>query len=173
VTAGELRLLHAYNQWANRRVLDAAAAVPGAALRRDLGSSYRSVWDTLVHIVWAEWRWLGRWQRLPRGPGADPSECADLRALHDRWRAIAAEQRAFVDALTAPSLDEAITYENPAGVRWTYSLQLMLQHVVNHSTYHRGQVTTMLRQLGAEPASTDLLLYIDELAAGKAAPVDA
>jgi uncharacterized damage-inducible protein DinB len=168
VTTDELRLLHAYNEWANARVLDAAAPLPGAALRRDLGSSYRSVWDTLVHIVWAEWRWLGRWQRLPRGPGADPSGCADLPALHARWREIAAEQRAFVDALTAPALDEAITYENPPGVPWTYSRQLMVQHVVNHSTYHRGQVATMLRQLGAEPAPTDLLRYIDELASGKA-----
>jgi uncharacterized damage-inducible protein DinB len=165
VTIGEMQFLYAYNRWANARALDAAGALSAVELRRDPGSSDPSVWATLVHIVWAEWRWLGRWQQRPQGPGADPSGCTDLAALTQRWLDLAVAQRAFLDSLDAGALDVPITYENPAGIPWTYALSLMLQHVVNHSTYHRGQVTTMLRQLGAEPAPTDLLLYMDDLAA--------
>jgi len=48
------------------------------------------------------------------------------------------------------------------GETWTYALWRILAHVVNHSSYHRGQVATLLRQLGATPSSTDLLLFYDE-----------
>ena len=71
------------------------------------------------------------------------------------------EQAEFVASVTEESLEATISYINTRGVRWTYPLRQMMQHVVNHSTYHRGQVITMLRQLGAEPVATDLLLFQD------------
>jgi uncharacterized damage-inducible protein DinB len=69
----------------------------------------------------------------------------------------------FIHNLADESLDKMITYINLKGETWTYPLWQMLQHLVNHSTYHRGQVTTMLRQLGAEPAATDFLLFFDKI----------
>jgi len=68
----------------------------------------------------------------------------------------------FIHDLTDDRLDVRIGYENIKGEHWEYPLGHMLQHVVNHSTYHRGQVITMLRQLGANAVSTDFLLYFDE-----------
>ena len=62
--------LYGYTRWANRRVCDAAAALPPEALTLDQGTSYPTVWDTLRHIAWAEWRWLGRW--LGQAPGTSP-----------------------------------------------------------------------------------------------------
>ena len=55
-----------------------------------------------------------------------------------------------------------VSYDNVQGERWRYPLRSMLQHVANHSTYHRGQVVTLLRQLGARASSTVLLLSLDE-----------
>ena len=70
-------------------------------------------------------------------------------------------RQTFISGLTNDRLQELISYENLKGEQWEYSLGHMLQHVVNHSTYHRGQIVTMLRQLGAGATSTDFLLYFD------------
>jgi len=133
-------------------------------LHRDLAVSYRSIFGTLQHILWAEWRWLGRW--LMRAlAGRDPLECRDLVALRARWTEIEREQLEFLQRLTAADLGRPISYDNPPGTRWTYELRHMLQHLVNHSTYHRGQVAAMLRQLDTAPPATDFLVYLDERAA--------
>ncbi len=117
-------------------------------LGRSLGTSHGSVYGTLVHIVWGEWLWLGRWQRLRASDGQDPRQCNDLPALRSRWAHVETDQRRFVDRLTDDALAQPISYDNPPGVLWTYPLSEMVRHMVNHSTYHRGQLTTLLRQLG-------------------------
>jgi len=142
----------------------AAAALSPEQLHRDLAVSYRSIFGTLQHILWAEWRWLGRWQmRAPAG--RDPLECRDFVALRARWSEIEREQVKFLQRLSATDLDRPISYDNPPGTRWTCQLRHMLQHLVNHSTYHRGQIAAMLRQLGTAPPATDFLVYLDECAA--------
>jgi uncharacterized damage-inducible protein DinB len=124
---------------------------------------------TLRHILWGDWLWLGRWQeRQPTG--VSPLACQDLAALRARWAEVERDQLAFVQHVAASDLERLISYENPPGTRWTYSLAQMLLHVVNHSTYHRGQVAAMLRQLGTAPPATDYLVYFDELAAGADPP---
>ncbi len=68
----------------------------------------------------------------------------------------------FIEALTPQRLREELAYINLKGQRYSYPLWQQLVHVVNHSSYHRGQVTTLLRQLGDEAVSTDFLVYFDE-----------
>lgn len=169
----EARVLQTYNRWANDRTFEAVAALDPEQLRRDLGTSYGSVFGTLAHMIWAEWIWLGRWLRGREspdgdagpgpGPGADPRECSDLPGLRARWADLERIQRAFVDGLTEAALAQRIRYVNASGVAWIYPLGEMIRHVVNHASYHRGQVTTLLRQLGAAPVSTDFLEYLDEI----------
>ena len=161
MTPAEGGVLLAYNAWANRRLLRATAALSRELLRRDLGTSHGSAWTTLLHIAWGEWLWLGRCQgAAPRG--LDPRDCGDLPDLEARWAEIGRDQVAFVARLSAPDLARRISYENPPGTPWTYPLEEMLRHVVNHSTYHRGQVASQLRQLGITPLPTDYLVFFDE-----------
>lgn len=157
-----IRFLYAYNRGANARSLGAAAALSPEQLQRDLGTSHRSVLGTLTHILWAEWRWLGRWTAPAPAPDPHPLACTDLPALVVRWREVERAQGAFIDGLSDEALGVLRTYENPPGTAWTYPLWQMMQHLVNHSTYHRGQVTTLLRQLGASAPATDLLVFVDE-----------
>ncbi|HEX6307687.1 MAG TPA: DinB family protein [Longimicrobiales bacterium] len=159
MTTDEVKGLFAYNRWANDRVLRAAGTLSPEQFTRDLGSSYPSIAATLAHILGAEWVWLSRWNGI--SPTALPAdwELGTLEDLGRRWQAVEAEQTRFIDALDDPRLAAPITYRNFAGDTFRVPLATLLRHLVNHSTYHRGQVTTMLRQLGAATVATDLVLH--------------
>jgi uncharacterized damage-inducible protein DinB len=168
LTLSQVRLLYAYNQWANRRLVAASSTLTPELLARDLAVSFHSVWGTLQHLLWGEWLWLARWQGHP-STGRSPLECPDLETLRPRWMEIEREQLEFIERLTPADLERPISYENPPGTPWTYTLAHMLQHVVNHSTYHRGQLAALLRKVGTAPPPTDYLVFVDGIAAGSAA----
>ncbi len=154
--------LYRYNSWANERVLDAASLVPEADFTRDLKSSHGSMRDTLAHIVWAEWIWLRRWKGDSPTLVFPPSDFPNASSLRDRFRVVDGERSTFLRELPAERLAQTMEYTNLKGEVWRYPLWQQLHHVANHSTYHRGQVTTMLRQVGADAVATDLLVYYDE-----------
>ena len=155
-----------YTAWANGRVLDAAAALSPEAFLRDMRNSFPSVRDTLAHILGAEWVWLRRWQGESPTTFAGAGELTTLASLKDRFAVVERERRAFVDALPEARLAQPFSYRDLAGNSHSLLLVQSLQHVVNHGTYHRGQVTTLLRQLGAKPVSTDLSRFYLDRAAG-------
>jgi len=156
-----VKALYEYNSWANSRILDAASKLTPERFAKGLGSSYRSVQDTLVHIMSAEWIWLKRWMGISPKAMLEPSDFPTISSLRSRWSEIERGQEQFISSATEESLNTIIAYVNTQGETWRYPLWQTLQHVVNHSTYHRGQVTTMLRQLGAEPVATDFLVFYD------------
>lgn len=151
-----------YNSWANDRVLGAVSRLPEGDFIRDLGSSYRSIRDTLTHVVWSEWIWLQRWKGNSPRVAFSPADFPNESRLRERFLAVAAERSAFLGDLPADRLAQPVEYTSLRGETWRYPLWQQLHHVVNHSTYHRGQVATMLRQVGATPEATDLLVYYDE-----------
>lgn len=157
----DIRLLCEYNSWANARVLKAASALTREQFMRDLRESHRSVRDTLVHIMSGEWIWLRRWKETSPKAMLDPAEFSSLDLVKTQWSQIEREQAEFVEGVTDRSLKKVITYVNTSGETWRYPLAQMMQHLVNHSSYHRGQVSLMLRQLGAEPVPTDFLVFFD------------
>jgi uncharacterized damage-inducible protein DinB len=160
-----LRELFDYNYWARDRQLEACAALTQEQFLRPMGSSYSSVRDTLAHLVAAEWVWLERW--LGRSPTKlDAAEYAAeqfpmLSAVRDRWRTVEANMRLYLSSQQEGALDQPLSYTNLKGERWTYPLWQTLLHLVNHQTYHRGQVTTLLRQLGAAAPAIDFLVAQD------------
>ena len=162
MNAEDFRTLYAYNDWANRRIVDACRALDEPAFTRGCGGSFGSIKDTLAHIAWAEWLWLERWQHRSPKQAALP-DASDLAAIERVMNEVARGQRSFVEGVRDEDLSERISYVNIKGETWEYTLSQMLQHTVNHSTYHRGQIVTLLRQAGAHGVSTDYLLYFDEL----------
>ena len=158
----EIVALYEFNAWANQRVLKAAEVLTTEQFTKELGSSFSSVRDTLAHIFGVEWVWLERLQgRSPSGI-PDAKEFSEAGLLKTRWADQEARMLAYARKLTQEELDKVMTYKtlsfgpgrNP---RWQ-----MMQHVVNHGTYHRGQVVTMLRQLGAKGVGTDLITFYRE-----------
>jgi uncharacterized damage-inducible protein DinB len=157
-----LGALYGYNRWANEKVLAAAATLDEEKFKREMGNSFSSVRDTLVHLFGGEWIWLERWNgRSPRGLPT-VAEVPDLATIRAKWARVAEEQRRFLGQLQPSDLEKAVSYVNSLGETWTYPLWQQMAHVVNHSSYHRGQITTLLRQLGAKAPGTDFLRYYAE-----------
>lgn len=159
----EINELFRYNAWAMRRIFDATAGLSEAELAQDMKNSFPSIRDTLMHIVGGEWVWLERWL------GVSPTAfaMADTNLTHGQirewWEEVNAGRAAYLRTLNDDTLDCVVEYDSFAGVHFAFPLWQMLRHIANHSTYHRGQVTTMLKQLGHKPISTDIiLLYQDE-----------
>ena len=160
-----LRQLYEYNYWARDQQLGACRKLSDGQFTRHLGGSFASLRDTLVHIAWAEWIWCERWNgRSPRLI-AKGEQFPDLAAIEEYWRGVERSVQSFVGSVTEAALAKPLTYTNVAGQQWTYPLWQTMFHLANHGTYHRGQVTTLLRQLGAEAVALDYLVLRDTQAA--------
>jgi uncharacterized damage-inducible protein DinB len=157
----EIELLYEYNRWANDRILNAASKLTTDQFVKDLSNSHPSVRDTLTHILSAEWIWLMRWQGISPKTMLDSANFPTVSSLRTKWAAVEKDQMDFIRKVTDESLGKVIVYTNPKGEERKYLLQHMMQHVVNHSSYHRGQVVTMLRQLGVEAIDTDFIVFIN------------
>ena len=154
-----LRDLYEYNAWANRKTLDSLDPVPPEQFTARMDGSFPSIRDTMVHIIGAEFIW---WQRCigNRPVGLWPSkEFPDVAAFRARWPEI---DDGYLAVVNDGDFDEEITYVNRHGNQYTYSIGTILLNNVNHSSYHRGQIVTLLRQIGAKPAVSDYLVFIDE-----------
>jgi uncharacterized damage-inducible protein DinB len=158
----EMRELFAFNAWANHRILGALEALTVEQFTKPLRSSFSSVRDTLVHIWAVEWVWLERLEgRSPAG-FPEAKDFPDLGTLRPRWEEVERNWLGYLGRLSESELQEEMNYttlsfgpsRNP---RWQ-----IMQHVVNHGSYHRGQVTTLLRQLGAKSVGTDLISFYRE-----------
>jgi uncharacterized damage-inducible protein DinB len=177
MTKDDIQLLYEYDRWANHRVLQAASTLNSEEFTRDLGGSFRSVRDTLVHIIRSEQGWLTCWNEPSPSPTFvidfwtqhnalfNPNAFPDLAAVQLKWTEVEREQVDFVNRVTNESLQRMLP------VRATQiSLAHLMQHLANHSTYHRGQVTLMTRQLHKEPLETDFAMFLME---GRRATADA
>jgi uncharacterized damage-inducible protein DinB len=157
--AGPFQLLFEYNRWANRRTREEVARVSPEQFTREIGGSYGSLRNTLAHVIAAEWVWLRRWKGT--SPGAPPfrDDELTLENLGSHWQPIEHETQAFIDRLAPEGLEQPVAYTTTRGKPFAEPLWQQLQHVVNHSSYHRGQIVTLLRQLGCEPIGTDLIAF--------------
>lgn len=160
-----LRELYEYNYWARDCQLRACAELPPDQFLRPLGSSFSSLRDTLAHLVGAEWVWLERWRgHSPTAVEAEEfaaEKFPSVSAVRERWSTVERGVREYLASLKEGALASPLTYKNLKEQTWTYPLWQTLFHVVNHQTYHRGQVTTLLRQLGAKAPQIDYLVARD------------
>jgi len=150
-----------YDGWANQQVVRAASGLDPQQLRQQLPGSFPSVHQTLVHILWAEELWLRRWQRRTFTSALDPEDFPTLESLGRKLEAVQARQLKFLKGLDPADTEQRIAYVNFQGVRWEYTLRQMVQHLVLHSAFHRGQLATMLRKLGTVLPNTDFQNFID------------
>lgn len=152
------RLLE-YTGWANRRLVRVAATLLVNDFKRDMSGSHGGVRGTLTHILGAEWIWLERWKGVSPSRRLDEGEFKDVLALRARFKLIEAHRDAWFESLKERQVGEIVAYKNLAGTAYQNPLWQLVQHVTNHSSYHRGQVINMLRALGAKPVATDMVVW--------------
>jgi uncharacterized damage-inducible protein DinB len=156
----DLRNLLDFHYWARDRMLAALDPLTADQYTRDLGSSFRSIRDTAVHIYAAEWAWYLRWQGESPTALVKSETLPDVASLRRMWHEHETKVRSFLDQMGEKGVDRVIEYRLLSGEAGASPFWQMLQHVVNHASYHRGQVTTMLRQIGAAiPKPTDLIAF--------------
>jgi uncharacterized damage-inducible protein DinB len=165
----DIQLLYEYDRWANNRVLQTASALSAEQFTRDLGGSFRSVRDTLVHLISGEWSWLAYWKEPTHSPAFitelrkrrdalfHPEAYPTVAAVQAKWAEVEKEQAEFINRVTNESLGKMLPLRTTQ-----ISLAHLMQHLANHSTYHRGQVALMMRQLDAEPVATDFHVFLVE-----------
>jgi uncharacterized damage-inducible protein DinB len=169
-TGQYLRMMARYNQWQNSSLFDAAQTLDDAMRREQRGAFWGSIHGTLSHLYWGDRIWLSRFG-IADAPGVPLSESGTFMV---DWETLASERQALDAAILnwADSYaDGPITgvlnwYSGAAGRDVTAPLAVILPHIFNHQTHHRGQVHAMLTAAGAKPADTDMFLMPTEMWAG-------
>ena len=176
IPLASIRELYDYNYWARDRQLEACAALTPEQFLRPMGNSFSSVRDTLAHMVGTEWVWRERWYgsttqemlALARASSIEAyiqnwaQQFPSLHAIAQRWRTEERMMREYLMELDEEMIAKPFNYASFAGKRWSYPLWRTLFHLLNHQTYHRGQITTLLRQLGVPAAQIDFLIAHDQ-----------
>ena len=165
MNVADIRHLFDYTEWANDLAMDAANNLSDEHLERDFGISHQSILGTLTHMAGAEWIWLERWHgRSPAKAEAwsmwTPEACGDLATLNERWSEVVDRRTQFISELNEERLAAELSFKLLSGDPSSMRLVDQMRHVANHATMHRGQVVGMIRQLGIDPPSTDLLFYL-------------
>ncbi|HVO73595.1 MAG TPA: DinB family protein [Ignavibacteriaceae bacterium] len=151
-----------YNQWAVRQYINILHKLDSEQFKRSMNSSFSSIHETLGHMLWVEELWYERWQGHQVTNLFDPLNIPPLETLKNRFTEIYIKQIQLLESYPSGSENQTISYVNFQGKRWEYSLSQLVQHLMFHSAYHRGQIATMLRQIGKVPPKTDYLIFIDE-----------
>jgi uncharacterized damage-inducible protein DinB len=150
-----------YNRWQNQSVYAAAAKLPDDIRKRNMGAFFKSIHATLNHLMVADRLWLDRFERMPSVgiTSLDQELYANFEELSKQRINTDNRLDRFVASLASEHIASEITYRRLSGdkAEVTSRLDFCLMHYFNHSTHHRGQVTTLLMQCGVDPGVTDLM----------------
>lgn len=148
--------LFKFDHWAGSLAVESAAGVPEGN-RGD--ARYGRALEILAHIQVAKRVWLDRIQGVPLAekmewfPRWSVDECREKAKQNDeKWAA-------FLAGLGEADLDRDVTYQSSEGVGYTSTIDEILTHVVNHGTYHRGQVARLVTECAGKRASTDYIAF--------------
>ncbi len=162
ITPDYAKTMAAYNRWQNKSLFGAAAGLSEEERRRERGAFFGSIHKTLSHLRWGDEVWLSRFSDFPPPPPITSLRgSADVYDDWDELRAgrIALDEMiiAWAGALTPRDLEGDLTWRSGAMNRdMTRPRALLVAHMFNHQTHHRGQVHAMLTAAGAKPDDTDL-----------------
>ena len=167
----QFRRFAQYNAWFNGRLYDLVATLTEEERRRDMGAFFRSIHGTLNHILLTDRMWLGRVSKHPHGfcsleatPLIFEIEslaqilCESFPELTAQRRETDRAIRAWVAELTPEILESDLSYSRSTGQAMVAPFWHVVSHLFNHQTHHRGQITTLLSQLGRDPGMTDFML---------------
>jgi uncharacterized damage-inducible protein DinB len=162
IDSSYVQRLARYNRWQNENLYGVADALSDAERRRECGAFFGSIHGTLSHLLWADRIWMSRFAGTPRPAGGIPESVS----LYGDWGELKRERAAFdgvivdwADKLNDDTVAGDLTWFSGAiKAEVSRPKWLLLTHMFNHQTHHRGQVHCMLTQAGGKPGDTDLFI---------------
>lgn len=153
-----------YNLWANKKIALFFSDKPEDLLSAPIENSFPSIHKTVLHILSAEKSWLARLSEDPMNNKQVDDDFLSTQALLHTLLHNSEQLIQFVEKQEEEFFNQDLAYNTWDGTAWEMSPKIMIQHCTNHSTYHRGQLITLARQLGMKEdlPSTDLLYYSRE-----------
>jgi uncharacterized damage-inducible protein DinB len=156
-----IRHLYGYNEWANMKLLDAAAGLSD----EDMNSAETASWGKLItdfaHIAGAQVVWLHRW-RSGQNPVSvvDVQQKGTMQEVRELFDGSHADLRLYLGSLSDEQLETVLPYKDSAGNEYDRPMWLLMTHVANHATYHRGEIAGVLTSLGHSPGDLDLTRWV-------------
>ena len=146
-------------RWADQQMLAASRSVPDEAYFKDQQISIGSIHKLLVHCMAAQWIWLSRWrgESPPRIENHEDYPSRDSVLL--RWPLVHSALTDFLGTQTPKSLARDIQYRTSKGELYALPLGDLMLYVIDHSTYHRGQLNTMIKKAGGQTANVSYHHY--------------
>jgi uncharacterized damage-inducible protein DinB len=141
--------LFEYEFWATERVLDALKNIDPKANEK--------LFKTASHVLVANQVWLYRLlKRLP----ANLDRVLDLKECNALFVTSKEEWKKYLSGLSEVQMGDKIAYENSKGTHYENALPDILAHIVNHGSYHRGQIASLVKQAGGDPVNTDFIGFV-------------
>ncbi len=167
ITPAYVRTMTAYNALMNADLYAAAAGLSDDARRADGGAFFGSIHATLCHLLWADHQWMSRfdgWEKPPVALAQSGMMFDDFEALRAERQATDAKLEVWAGRLREGDVEGSLSWFSGAVQRnMTAERALLLVHLFNHQTHHRGQVHALLTRAGAKPGATDLFVLVDAI----------
>ena len=158
-----LRNYTKYNIWANERICEVLGKLDPALLDKELTSSLKTLRKTIYHIWDAETIWHKRLNGKSLSGWPSESFKGDFAEFQTQFLGVSGNFFMYVLNKDKTQLKQELTYKNMEGKKFTHKITNIILHCINHSTFHRGQIITMLRNLGVtELPSTDYIAFLRE-----------
>lgn len=159
----DIVILYQYNQWANAKILNAAANLTPEQFLAPASFPHGGLRGTLVHALSAEWIWRTRWEGTSPTFMLKSDEFPDFPSLRARWAEEEVRLMNFVNSVREERLNNTFDYTNTAGKPFSRVLWHAMVHLVNHGTQHRTEAAAMLTDFGCSPGDIDLIFFVSEL----------
>ena len=158
----DILILFKYNQWANAKILKAAANITQDQFLADSSFPHGGLRDTLVHTLFGELIYRSHWEGLSLPGRLKPEEFPTFESLRTRWFVEETRLMAFIEDLTDEKLNDYFEYLSTKG---SYQIMLwqVMTHVVNHGTQHRSEAAAMLTDFGHSPGDLDMIYFLSEI----------
>jgi uncharacterized damage-inducible protein DinB len=159
MTVKDLQILFDYGYWANGKLFEVMSQLTPEQFAKPLSGNHGSIRNTMVHVLSAEWGWLGRCGGPERGPTLNPDDYPTVAALIEKWKQIEGYVREFMSMLRDEDLARKVDFAIGGSDKRSMPIGELLQQAANHAVHHRGQVSLLLRLQGFSPDNFDILLY--------------
>ena len=147
-----------YNIWANRQIGKQIESLFFELFDKQVGGSFGSIKATIIHLLESDWLWLKRFNGVPLAdvPAWNLNQASDV---YREWQHVQDDMLSLLQKLATDN-NKQINFITRKGIHYVLPLEDLIMHVTNHGTYHRGQLTHMMRVVGGQPVSTDYFIFL-------------